>query len=154
MANRFMFKFSTCLCLVLITIGCSGINEGNNKLIEKLNSEIKSGSYELIYEELSDSAKRNTPKEEFLERINKAVEMMKQVDSSISFQKDNKVLLSNEMSDLYFEYRKIEKNGKKLDVVVTIDLRFQNRIYDMCVSPPESDSIEYQVCITNALRKI
>ena len=149
-----MFKLSICLGFLLITIGCSGINEGNNRLIENLNSEIKSGNYELIYEELSDSAKTNTPKEEFLKRINKAVEMMRQVDSSISFQKDSKVLLSNELTNLYFEYRKIEKNGKKLDVEITVDLRFQNRIYDMCVSPSESDSLEQTVCITNALRKI
>ena len=150
-----MFKFSICFWLLFIIIGCSRINEGsNNKLIEKLNSEIKSGNYEIIYNELSDSAKKNTPKKEFLERINKAVEMMKEVDSSFSFQKDSKVLLSNEMSDLYFEYRKIEKNGKKLEIQITVDLRFQNRIYDMCVSPSESDSLEHQICITNALRKI
>lgn len=150
-----MCRIFICLCLVIATINCSRINESsNNELIEKLNLQIKAGNYEQIYSELSDSAKISTPKEEFLERINKAVKVMKEVDNSLTFTEDKKVRLWNEMSDLYFVYRKIENNGKKLDLEITIDLRFRNKIYDLCVSPSESETVEKQVCITNALRKI
>ena len=102
-----MLKFFICLCLLFTTMNCSRISESsNNELIEKLNSQIKTENYEQIYNELSDSAKRLTPKEEFLERINKATKIMKEVDNSLNFKKDKNVRLSNEMSDLYFEYQK------------------------------------------------
>lgn len=150
-----MCRLFICLCLIFTTINCSRINESlNSKLIEKLNSQIAAGNYEQIYIELSDSAKISTPKEEFLERIDKAVKMMKEVDDSLTFKEDKKVRLSNELSDLYFVYRKIENNGKKLDLEITIDLGFGNKIYDLCVSPSESETVEKQVCITNALRKV
>jgi hypothetical protein len=140
----------------LLAASCSQNREEiHDKLIERLNVQIKSGDYEQIYNELSDSAKRLTPKEEFLERIDKAVKMMRTADDSLSFQKDKNVHLSNDVySDLYFEYRKIEYDNKKFDVEITVDLRFRDRIYDMCVSPSESSTVENQVCITNALRKI
>lgn len=62
----------------------------NNVLIERLNSQIASGNYEQIYSELSESAKISTPKEEFLERINKAVKMMKEADDSLTFKEDKR----------------------------------------------------------------
>ena len=150
-----MIKFLICLFLFLTTINCSQHNnEKSANLIENLNLQIKAENYEQIYDELSDSAKRSTPKEEFLERIDRAVKMMKEVDNSLSLKEDKYVLLSNEYTDLYFEYRKIENNNKKLDVEITIDLNYRNKIYDLCVSPSESNTVENQVCITNALRKI
>jgi hypothetical protein len=117
----FLYKVFACFFLLLVAVNCSKIREEiNDKLVGRLNLQIKSGNYEQIYDELSDTTKSLTPKQEFLERINKAVEMMRKIDGSISFQKDEKVRLSNEYANLYFVYRKIESNDKKLDIEITL----------------------------------
>ena len=106
-----------------------GLIDYEGKLIEKLNLQIKSGNYEQIYDELSDTAKSLTPKQEFLERINKAVEVMRKVDNSLSFQKDENVRLSNDVYwGLYFEHRKIEINDRKLDIEITLKTNYTAEI--------------------------
>jgi hypothetical protein len=152
----FLYKLFACFFLLLVTVNCSQNREEiNDKLIEKLNSQIKSVNYEQIYDELSDTAKSLTPKQEFLERINKAVEVMRKVDNSLLFQKDKNVRLSNNVyRDLYFEYRKIESIGEKLNIEITLKTSYTAKIYDLCISPSETETVENQICITNALRKI
>ncbi len=80
---------------------------------------------------------------------------MRKVDNSLSFQKDKNVRLSTDVYwGLYFEHRKIESNGKKLDIEITLKTNYTAEIYDLCISPSETEPIEDRICITNALRKI
>lgn len=152
----FLYKVFACFFLLLVAVNCSQNHEEiNDKLIEKLNLQIKSGNYEQIYDELSDTAKSLTPKQEFLERINKAVEVMRKVDNSLSFQKDKNVRLSNDVYwDLYFEHRNIGSNDKKLDIEITLKTNYTAKIYDLCILPSETEIVASRICITNALRKI
>ncbi len=157
--NKSFFKnILLIICLGLLVTSCSKYRrESSDKFVEKLNSQIKSGNFEQIYDEASNASKDRTSKEEFLESMKAVINEMRQVDESLAWEKDEKVLLSNgEVStELYFVYRKIEKNGKKLDVTITVvNGILMPEFYDLCVSPSESKTVEFQKCVTNALRKI
>lgn len=123
MSKSFFKNILLIICLGVLTTSCCSKNhsEASDKFVEKLNSQIKSGNFEQIFNEASDASKERTSKEEFLESMKAVVNKMKEVDESLAWEKDAKVLFSSgEIStDLYFVYRKIEKDGKKLDVTIT-----------------------------------
>lgn len=115
------------------------------------------GNFEQIYVEAGSTAKNLTLKEGFLKKMISAVNKMKEVDESLSWQKGETVVLSNAdiAADLYLVHRKIERNGKKLDIKITITLINQvPKFLDLCVSPSELTTVESETCVTNASKKI
>ena len=146
------------ISVLFLTLSCS-LNraQSSNEFVERLNARIKSGNFEQIYNEASNASKERTPKEEFVKNMKSVINEMKEVDESLAWQKDEKVLLSNGdiARDLYFVHRKIERNGKKLDITITVRYGILiPEFYDLCVSPSESTTVESQICVTNALSKI
>jgi hypothetical protein len=142
--------------VLLLMLSCSlDRARSSDELVERLNAQIKSGNFEQIYNEADSTAKDLTPKAEFFEKMNSITGTIKEIDDTLSWQKDEQVLLSNEYRNLYFVYRKVEKNGKKLDVTITVAYRgWKPEFYDLCVSPSESSTTEFEICATGALRKI
>src|SRR5688500_89407 len=66
---------------------CINYEKMNRRLVEKLNSQIKSEEYENIYSESSNTAKNyKYSKEEFIGRFKAVREKMKEVDESLEFQ--------------------------------------------------------------------
>ena len=120
-------------------------------ITDQLNNEIKTGNFEKIYFDMSESARSLTTRDEFISNMNRVVAWMKEYDDSLNWKKGN-LRLSNEYKDVYFIHREMEKNGKKLDVTVTISRSMIWRFYDLCVMP--SEPATGGVCVTNALRKI
>ncbi|HEY0427976.1 MAG TPA: hypothetical protein VGC76_09355 [Pyrinomonadaceae bacterium] len=146
------------ICFGLLATSCSQNRaESSDKLVERLNSQIKLGNFEQIYVEAGSTAKNLTLKEGFLKKMISAVNKMKEVDESLSWQKGETVVLSNAdiAADLYLVHRKIERNGKKLDIKITITLINQvPKFLDLCVSPSELTTVESETCVTNASKKI
>ena len=119
-------------------------------ITDELNNQIKSGDYESIFSDMSESARSVTPRDEFISSMNRVVARMKEYDDSLTWKKGN-VRLSNEYTDLYFVHREMENDGKKLYITVTISRSMVWRLFDLCVMPSESSTDA--VCATNALRK-
>jgi hypothetical protein len=144
--------------ILFLNFSCS-LNrvQSSNEFVERLNTQIKSGDFKQIYNEASDASKVGTSKEEFLENMKSIINEMKEVDESLAWQRDENILLSNGdiARDLYFVYRKVERNGKKLDITITVSYRsWTPEFYDLCVSPSESTTDASETCVTNALSKI
>ncbi len=122
-----------------------------NSIVDDLNMQIRAGDFEKIYSEMSENAKSSTPREEFMSNMNRVVAEMKDYDDSTAW---NKVSgeSSNVYRDLYFLHREMERDGKKVQITVTISRSFLWRFYDLCITPVESTTGD--ICVTDALRKI
>jgi hypothetical protein len=115
------------LSLVCLSINCSLISEISNgekevsySQIRRIHNQIESGEFKQIYAESSKSLRSRHSEEEFINLMKKAIEKMKDVDETLSFQESalSRILpklLNNEYrSSTCFE--KLEGNGKKLEV--------------------------------------
>ena len=156
-----MFRTSFQICIIFVlflTVSCALSRvQSSNEFVERLNSQMRLGNFEQIYNEASDAAKERTSKEEFLRNMKLVINGIKEVDATLTWQKDKKVSLSNDdiSTNLYFVHRKIERNGRKLDVTITLNYGILiPEFYDLCFSPSESITVESQICVTNALGKI
>lgn len=155
---RIILQVFYIISILFLFLSCSQFRgQSGDRFVENLNLQIKSGSFEQIYNEINKRAKSLTPKEEFLEKMTTVINKIKEADESLSWQKDEKVLLSNGdiAADLYFVHRKVENNGKKLDITIIVAYdTFTPELFDLCVSTSESRTTEYETCVTNALSKI
>ena len=155
---KIVFIVITCVVinLALFVTGCShNRTELSDEFAEKLNSQIKCGNFEKIYAESSKTAKESESKEEFRQRMNLAIERMRSVDSSLTFQRDDKIDMQNGdvYRDLHFVYRKIEKDGKGLNVFITLDFTQQKpNFFDLCVDN-SIPSVEPTLCVTDAIKQ-
>lgn len=147
-----MVVITTLLWIALVFAGCLNYQERGDEMIDRLNSQIRQSQLDEIYGDLSSDARSLTPRGEFIRNMNQIVDEMREVDESITW-KSSSVLLSNEMSDLYFVRREMEGNGRKLDIDITFSyLAGPLKYYDICVRPSESST--GGICATNAMRKI
>jgi hypothetical protein len=143
-----MRKARTILCAVLsasVFANCTTNYEWrNDNLIERVNSQIKSGDYERLYEEFSQSAKNyKYSKEEFVVRAKIVTERMREVDDSLSIQKDK-----DRAIDTFWDhpsriaYRYIGSEGKRLGIDIHIDsntLSDGKALLDFCVYTEKDD---------------
>lgn len=146
------------VCILFLNSGCISYKRiSSDNFVEKLHLQIKSEEFVEIYENANSNAKNLTPRNEFMDSIKSVVNKMKETDKSLNWRTDKNVLLSNGdiSTNLYFVYRKMEKDGKKLDIRITLNYDFLlPEFYDLCVSPSDLSTIEFQTCVTNALTKI
>ncbi len=159
--NKFMNQRIILVCAILILILFSDCSQNrdvsSNKIVEKLESQIKSENYEQIYSESSRVVRSHISKEEFFEKMNTAVGRMKNIDESMCFEKDESRNLQNGdvYRDLHFVYRKIEKSGKKLNVFVTFDFSSSKpEFFDLCIDNSIPTEEKNTMCITDAIKEL
>lgn len=135
--------------LLFSATACIDYKLTNEKLIERLNSQMKAGEYEQIYNESSSSAKNyKYSKEEFIERLKTIVDKIKQTDESLTFIKPEGIYGDEGVyRDNNFANRYVEKHGKKFGIIFWLD-SYGGRLslLDICIYPED----EFDLCASDA----
>jgi uncharacterized protein YxeA len=149
-----MLKTNLIIYSLLLIVPLSGCiyEKMNQRLVERLNSQIKSEEYGNIYSESSNSAKDyKYSREEFIERLKEVRAKMKEVDESLQFQKlqgicgDEGVYRADN-----FACRYIEKNGRRIDIDIWLDANGGLlRLLDLCI---HSDEMDGRLCVSDVSR--
>lgn len=132
--------------------GCIYYSIENPRLVERLNSQIRDEKFENIYDESSDSAKRyKYSKEQFIERLKKVREKMKEIDESLVFQRlENRCGDEGVYRDDNFACRFIEANGQRIDIEIWLDAKSGGlRLLDLCIY---SEEMGDKLCVSDASR--
>jgi len=105
---------------LLTILSCSiDYKEANDKAVEKLNAQVKAEKFEEIYNNSSEITRSTISKSEFVERMKKAVEKMKEVDKTLNWQKiesEENFYKDNPVSET--SVRKLAKNGKTIGIFI------------------------------------
>lgn len=138
--------------ILTLLLSCGFYEQSNRRLVERLNSQIKSEEYEKIYSESSNSAKNyKYSKEEFIERLRIVREKMKEVDDSLQFQQLQGICGDEGVyRDDNFACRFIEKNGRRIDIDIWLETTgVQLYLVDFCI---HADGMEDRLCVSDASR--
>jgi len=149
-----MSKKHQILCLFLVgylfsITACIDYKLKNEQLIEKLNSQMKDGEYEQIYNESSSSAKNyKYSKEEFIERLKTIVDKIKETDESLTFIKPKGIYGDEAVyRDDNFANRYVENKGKKFGIIFWLDSDSGRlSLLDICIYPED----KFDMCASDA----
>lgn len=145
------------LVLTLITVNCAAYYKERSETIAAATEVLlQSRDFDKLYDSLDESAKSLTPKDEFSDRAERLVDFMKQADPDLRFVRSREGGVNPDaISDMYFEYRSLGPNGEQVDVEIWIALRGPDpKLFDVCANPVSNETVNFQHCLTNALRKI
>ena len=120
-------KIFCLVSLITFMLCCStDYREANDKAVEKLRTQIIEEKYEEIYDHTSTISKAKISRNEFVERMKKAAQDMKEVDESMTWQKSEKTNWEDlGGNDSNFSFRTIEKNKKKVDIYIYWETPFR-----------------------------
>ena len=130
MSNVFKQKEFSILLFTFVTaffsMNCSLLNDDEVPVSQhnKLLTQIKSERFENIYEESAEILKSGITKKLFVERLEKAVTKMKQVDENLEFeQSELNDVLSKAINSKFWTHssQKIEKNDEKIEFLIQWD---------------------------------
>ena len=116
-----MCGIAICLVFISLSFGCSFLNqkEVSQSKIDKLHQQIRSKDFKQIYADSSENLRSRLSKTEFSNLMNQAIEKMKKVDETISFQESSLNEILPQMLDnegwASFKFEKLEKNDKKIE---------------------------------------
>jgi hypothetical protein len=141
-------KLSSIILIVLISFGCSMYYEkANDQAVERLNTLIKQGNYDEIYNQSSEILRRSISKEEFISKMKIATEQMKQVDETLTWEKDETMLFDKSVFRVEdFSYRVVSKNGKKAGIQIDWNTPFQLCSLHVLPNPYENDGVGFRYC--------
>lgn len=137
--NKRQLIFLLSFTLLVLMLNCSTYYKAmNDRLVERLNSQIRSGDYKRIYDESSPRAKAYKYSEnEFTGRMKTIVDKMREVDESLTLQKHKgEYPHADESVDppSRYDYRYIEKNGKRIGININVDSGVgTSQLLDFCI---------------------
>ena len=124
--------------LICLNIGCSGLftnEEISESQIKRLHSQIEQGEYKQIYDESSVELHARISEEEFSKLMKQAVEKMENVDKALFFQESSLDQILPQVLDnkdwRRFKFEKLEKNGKKLEIILHWTKENQDDIFKL-----------------------
>lgn len=87
-----------------------------DRLVEKLNSQIREEKFGEIYDEAWDNLPLNVTKEQFISRMKAAVSKMKAIDADLNFQRDREfehdMFFAGEGAETLTVYQRLRKDGR------------------------------------------
>jgi hypothetical protein len=141
------------LTVALLAVAAIGyLNFGKpsrERLIKDLNSQLREGKFEQLYEEADDLVRLNVTKERFVKRMKMAVTRLKTIDENLAFQRDvateDSLETRNGDGESYslFAFQKLEKGGKS--VSVCFSWTRSGKFLDLWAIPTNGTSEEYRV---------
>jgi hypothetical protein len=154
--NRFLSNMKSrpviLIPIVLLAIAVSTFwiasKPSKEKLIKKLNSQLREDKFEQLYEEASDNLHLNVTKEQFVQRMKKAVLKLKAIDKNLNLQRDIETekmmkITGDDESILITAFQKLEMDGKS--VLVAFYWTPKGNFSDIQVFPNPGTSEEYRV---------
>lgn len=140
------------LSILTLLVSCGFYKKSNQRLVERLNSQIKSEKYDEIYSESSNLAKKyKYSKDEFIERLKKVRGKIKEIDDSLQFQqRQGSCGDEGVYRDDNFACRFIEKNGRRIDIDIWLyPTGGQLYLLDLCIY---ADGMDDNFCVSDASR--
>jgi hypothetical protein len=137
--NKHRLISSILFASLILTMNCSTYYRAiNDRLVERLDSQIRSGDYKRIYDESSPRAKTfKYSEDEFISRMKTIVERMRAVDESLELQKHkgtSPYADEGAFPPSSYDYRYIEKNGQKIGINISVDSGVgTSRLLDFCI---------------------
>ncbi len=118
-----------------------------NRLVLKVNSQIREEKFDEIYDEAWDNLHLNVTKEEFIRRMKVAVSKLRTIDADLNFQRDSEweqmMNFNREERYAMSAYQKLEKDGKS--VLVSFWWNGKGEFMDISVMATGETSKEYNV---------
>ena len=117
-----------------------------DKLVERLNAQIKAGRFSEIYDDTSALLRLNVSREVFVFRMNRAVTKLRGLDPDLNLQRDREYEDSTQFIDkgtLLKAYHTLSKDNKS--VLIAYLWTTQGELEDIYVVPSNEASNDYSV---------
>ena len=116
-------------------------------LIWRLNSQLREGQFEQLYDEAAERLRSNVTKGKFIQRMKTAVAKLKAIDPDLNFQRDREwersINPSGDESFLISAYQRLRKGDEFL--LVNFNWDTEGEFFELVVFPSAETLEEYRV---------
>lgn len=153
LSNKRILLIPIALLVIFISGYLSVARPSKEKLLKRLNSQLREEKFGELYEDAGDMLHSNVTKEEFIRRMKVATAKLKSIDADLNFQRDEHwerflESLRDNPSGLIRGVQTLEKNDKSVSVIYYWNSKAE--FSGLSVSPTSGTSEDYNVYSVSA----